>query len=382
MSSNIVPLMSSETASQMMADTASYRQSRRLDLLFQNMVVAGGLGGTGLLLVAALLYWHKPSVEIMIWAGTSVFVSGFQLGAHFAFRRWKKQYHAGFWRAVHHSASFASGLNLTYLALVIFPIGDTHTHLVVAITIAGLIAGGVTVDAASMRSFILFAYPPGVALMAALSATPSPVALGIAATVGLFLLGMTRSCREISAVINQNLELSEALHKSATEDTLVGLANRPEFMRRLELTSLEAQQSEKATALIFVDLDHFKSLNDSQGHLAGDRALERVGATLRAHIRQSDVAGRLGGDEFVVLLYPATELGAKTVAANLLTAIRTLNIAADDNDRRLGASIGICFCPGGEFDPETIMFTADTACYQAKDAGRNQIKYKTYPASA
>ena len=101
--------MSPGTANQFMADTATYRQSRRLDLLFQNMVVAGAMGGCGLLLVAALLYWHKPSTEILVWAGTSLLVSGYQLGAHVAFQRWKGHYRDVTWQNIHESASFLSG---------------------------------------------------------------------------------------------------------------------------------------------------------------------------------------------------------------------------------------------------------------------------------
>ncbi|MGB7184240.1 MAG: GGDEF domain-containing protein [Burkholderiaceae bacterium] len=373
----ITPLISSDAAAQIMAGGDSYRSSRRLHLLFENHLIAGGMGGAGLLLVTLLLYRETHSATVLLWGGMSMGVSALQLASVSAYRRHHQRMSAANWLQIHNLLSFCAGSALSYLAISVFAQSSTGGQMLIFVTITGLIAGAISVEAGSVRSFALFAYPPGLALAIVLLNQPDQLSAGIAALIVFFLIGMTRSCNEISKMIDANLELSEALHQSATNDTLVGLTNRAEFMRRLNIQSRESQLSNTSTALIFIDLDNFKKLNDNLGQVQGDRALEQVGEVLRANIRKSDLAARLGGDEFVVLLTQCDTTGAQRAAAKLLGAIRRLNIDAGVPGNFLGASIGVCVAYR-EFQAEPLMVSADAACYEAKRGGRNQIKFREY----
>jgi diguanylate cyclase (GGDEF)-like protein/PAS domain S-box-containing protein len=164
------------------------------------------------------------------------------------------------------------------------------------------------------------------------------------------------------------------IHHLAHHDALTGLPNRMSFMERLEGRIERARLSNQSLALLFVDLDHFKRVNDSLGHLVGDQLLQTVAARISASLRAGDLVARFGGDEFIVLIDDAARDDVAQVAHKLLQAIE-LPVEAEGRDLSVTPSVGIAMFPqDGETSTELIK-NADTAMYIAKSHGRANCQF-------
>jgi diguanylate cyclase (GGDEF)-like protein len=167
-------------------------------------------------------------------------------------------------------------------------------------------------------------------------------------------------------------------------DTKTGLLNAATWEREAEVEVTRAVRMHIPLAVALVDIDHFKVVNDTYGHLAGDKALRAVTDALRSQLRGSDMAGRFGGEEFVLLLPQAREQDALMVAERLRAHIAGMSIPVDDDDEtspriRLTISVGVASVDGGESRELTdLLAAADSALYHAKETGRN----KTHVVSA
>jgi diguanylate cyclase (GGDEF)-like protein/PAS domain S-box-containing protein len=167
--------------------------------------------------------------------------------------------------------------------------------------------------------------------------------------------------------------LSEQLSHDASHDPLTGLKNRRDFEARLQ-HALELSQAAGAThALCFMDLDRFKVVNDTCGHVAGDELLRQLGQLLRTRVRTADVVARLGGDEFGVLLQNCGPGDALQVANNVLRAIAGFQFVWGEHAFSLGVSIGVVVIDSHFRRIAQVLSAADTACYAAKDGGRNRV---------
>lgn len=159
----------------------------------------------------------------------------------------------------------------------------------------------------------------------------------------------------------------------ADHDPLTGLINRRRFQEELEHHITYAQRYQHQGALLFLDLDQFKCINDSFGHQQGDEFLIQVAQRLNASLRQSDLLGRLGGDEFGILLPQANVEQAQRVAESLLAQLKDAELQVlSDQHARASASIGIAMFPDHGLTPGDLLAKADSAMYAAKDKGRNQ----------
>jgi diguanylate cyclase (GGDEF)-like protein/PAS domain S-box-containing protein len=168
-------------------------------------------------------------------------------------------------------------------------------------------------------------------------------------------------------------ELSQQLSYDASHDPLTGLVNRREFELRLQ-HALEMTQATGAThAVCFLDLDRFKAVNDSCGHVAGDELLRQLGHMLQQKVRTADVVARLGGDEFGVLLHNCGPNDALQVATNLLKSVAAFQFVWGTHTFSLGVSIGVVAVNSHFRRLGQVMDAADAACYAAKDSGRNRI---------
>jgi diguanylate cyclase (GGDEF)-like protein len=176
-----------------------------------------------------------------------------------------------------------------------------------------------------------------------------------------------------AAVTFENARLTDELRQRASRDPLTGLANRSRLQDRVDhaLARLSGRSPNRA-AVLFIDLDHFKHLNDRFGHAKGDRALQVIAERIRSIIRPGDTAGRLGGDEFAILLEDVDSLEVvNTVCQRLLTGL-SQPVDLGDAAPIVGASIGYALSDG-ETSSEDLLRKADTAMYAAKAAGRNQV---------
>ena len=169
----------------------------------------------------------------------------------------------------------------------------------------------------------------------------------------------------------------QRLQELAYSDFLTGLPNRLLFHERLEQEISAARRHHRRTALLYIDLDRFKTVNDNLGHEAGDKLLITVGQRLRRCVRASDTIARLGGDEFTLILSDlSTPTAAAPIAANVLKALAR-PIRLQGHDIIIGGSIGIAIAPDDGDDRETLERHADIAMYHAKEKGRGNYQFFT-----
>jgi len=173
--------------------------------------------------------------------------------------------------------------------------------------------------------------------------------------------------------VSEARELNNKLSFHASHDSLTHLVNRAEFEKRLERALRSAKAKEASYALLHLDLDQFKIVNDACGHTAGDELLRQLSALLKAKIRWRDTLARLGGDEFGVLLESCTVDEAMRTAETLREVINEFRFVWDDRTFRLGVSIGVVPILPGSDDVASLISAADSACAAAKEGGRNRV---------
>lgn len=181
--------------------------------------------------------------------------------------------------------------------------------------------------------------------------------------------GIVLALRDATA----DIEHTRELRHRATYDPLTGLVNRAEFQQRLRDAYRKASHLGRPAALLAIDLDHFKALNDTAGHAAGDAMLRRVGEVCRMHVRSSDTVARLGGDEFAIILDNCAGEFVAGVCRKILQALNPLEIEWEGIRRSVGASIGVAAVAHEMVSESDWMAAADKACYQAKSQGRGQL---------
>ena len=177
--------------------------------------------------------------------------------------------------------------------------------------------------------------------------------------------------------ITERKRAEDQVKELAFHDALTGLPNRTLFNDRLAVAVAQAFRQPSRLAVLYLDLDRFKVINDSLGHSTGDELLRGVAERLRASVREGDTVARLGGDEFTVLVAGlATDEDTLKIAHKILEAIR-LPFRIDDRDLYVTTSIGIALYPADGLDAETLVRNADTAMYRAKDQGRDHCQLYT-----
>ncbi len=174
--------------------------------------------------------------------------------------------------------------------------------------------------------------------------------------------------------ITERRMLQTALQHHASHDDLTGLLNRREFQQRLHALVDARQDDAPPHALLYVDLDQFKVVNDTCGHQAGDELLRQLGVRLKRLVGQHDVIARLGGDEFGLLLHDRPVDSAMQLAESLCETVSGYRFIWDDRSFEVTASVGVCAIDSDTVSAEDVLSSADAACYVAKDQGRNRVQ--------
>jgi diguanylate cyclase (GGDEF)-like protein len=177
-------------------------------------------------------------------------------------------------------------------------------------------------------------------------------------------------------ILTQIIELNtnqQELQRMAHNDPLTGLPNRRLFFDRLQHAINNAERNGKLLGLLYVDLDHFKEINDTHGHAAGDEVLDNIAHLLASVTRSGDTVARLGGDEFVILFEEVESRATLLGIAQKLLALLQNRLLIDGKDLQVRASLGISIYPQDGRDAQTLLQNADRAMYSSKRSGRNTI---------
>jgi diguanylate cyclase (GGDEF)-like protein len=203
---------------------------------------------------------------------------------------------------------------------------------------------------------------------------------GVVGGIGLLLAAVSArqalSLRENRRLLERNRQLTAQLQRQAWFDELTGLANRAHYATSLTEALDRARTQGTRTALLLIDLDDFKDVNDTLGHPAGDALLCEVARRLSGQVRAADTVCRLGGDEFVVIAEDADETSANLLAERLVQSI-TEPVRIGEHTIRVGASIGVTLTDGVTSDPGELLRSADVAMYAAKAAGKGGWRLDT-----
>lgn len=167
------------------------------------------------------------------------------------------------------------------------------------------------------------------------------------------------------------------LRQLAEIDSLTSIFNRRAFFTLLNKALHQSQRTGMGLAVLVVDLDHFKSINDTYGHQGGDEVLRHFVQTATQCLRQQDVMGRLGGEEFAIFLPGVDAKGAQVVAERLRAAVASRPAALQQGSHALTISLGLTLCVPGD-TPDTALHRADQAMYQAKERGRNRVELQLF----
>ncbi len=173
--------------------------------------------------------------------------------------------------------------------------------------------------------------------------------------------------------VTESKLIAEKISYQASHDLLTGLINRREFERRLDQLLITAKLEKLEHAFCFMDLDQFKIVNDTSGHVAGDELLRQLGSLLQEKIRKSDTIARLGGDEFGILMEQCSLHNAQRMAEQIRQTIEQFKFSWNERTYAVGASIGLVRIDQYSLNGTEVFKQADSACYLAKDAGRNRI---------
>ncbi|MFT4583380.1 MAG: diguanylate cyclase (GGDEF)-like protein/PAS domain S-box-containing protein [Gammaproteobacteria bacterium] len=187
------------------------------------------------------------------------------------------------------------------------------------------------------------------------------------------LLGVVLVFSDVSERYRPAREASHQAAHQAAHDPLTGLVNRREFEVRLQRALDDADGEGRTHALAYLDLDHFKVINDTGGHGAGDAVLRQLAVLMSAQIRSRDTFARLGGDEFGLLMEHCSLEQATGIAEKLKTSITDHRFVWEQHSFRVGASLGLAAIDGSGTDMFEVLRRADAACYVAKETGRNRI---------
>jgi diguanylate cyclase (GGDEF)-like protein len=357
--------------------------------------------GTSLLLatIAAVIFWpHANHVAVLSWCGLLAATSGWRLGIIRRHARLRAREFGDLLRLAPwvRAGSLAAGVSWGLSILLLYQSGDLVHQLFLVFVLAGVTAGSAITMAVDRQVALYFQMPVLLPLVARLALEGDAIHLGMSAMVLLYSTFLYVSVQRLSSHNAQNIELRlQALQREqqlfesetrfrrlAQHDALTGLPNRLSLQASLPPLLAAAAASGNRVALLYLDLDDFKDVNDSRGHGCGDQMLVAVAQRLRSCVRADDLVARVGGDEFIVITQRAGNHGdVEHLAARICSALASpLDIEGEPVSTC--ASIGIGVYPEDGADTELLMKHADIALYQAKAQGRNSYQFYAATMSA
>lgn len=256
--------------------------------------------------------------------------------------------------------------------------GDVVSLLILVMSLLLIVAGVVGWQHGGRRGgYYLCAWLPGLLLMMARvlqlkMGWPMPAWLDFALSGSFTYANLVLSFALADHTLSIRHERDVA-HRLAEYDALTGVLNRRAILARLRAAFADAREGEAALTVLFLDLDHFKHINDSHGHRTGDQCLRGVVAPIAAELRQGDALGRYGGEEFLVVLPGATAANGGIVAERIRTRVQEMPMLVSGTRVGLTISVGVASLEDGMSTPEDLIERADAALYRSKSNGRNKV---------
>ncbi|NOR70773.1 MAG: EAL domain-containing protein [Methylomarinum sp.] len=339
--------------------------------------------------ILGFMQWDVVShTTILIWFAVTNGLSLSRLWLFIKFRKLdSEQPVASGWYHLTVASGVVSGATWGAAAIWLFPTEDIVHQTFLAFVLAGMCAGAASTLSPIILSLIGFLLMTMVPLIVQFLLVGTPIAYAMCVMSVLFMMMIMTAARRLnmtlkeSVVMRHEQELSkEVIFRQAQFDELTDLPNRRMIMKRLKQDLSHAVRHNHTGAMLFLDLDHFKTINDSLGHAIGDELLKEVSKRIQKRLRDEDVVGRLGGDEFVIIMSEVgdTQDEASANAQDLAEGI--LNLFADPfiakgHELHIAASIGVVLFPLADYSPEDLLQKSDVAMYEAKAAGRNKIRF-------
>ena len=344
-------------------------EDRVLRFLMRN-ALASILSSLMVIVVYAWANWHLilNSVWCQVWLVTGIVLSITRVTHALLYDRKHSLLPNVKWLNSYRLLTLCSGLIYGSMTILFFEKASTSLQVLnmfVAVGMPSAAVGTHAADRVTYRSFMLTIVVPAAIV---LYLTNDPTYRVVSFLMIVFAIVMDRSAGQAARSLMENIELTYEMSYRATHDSLVGLYNREELEHQFEVRSV---RSNRAIAMLFVDLDNFKPLNDTLGHQAGDLALTKVADIIKNGIRTDDIAARLGGDEFVVVLFLDQVSEAQSIAQHILDNIA--GIPFEGGYDGLSASIGISYHVNSKVGFSRLMRLADMACYQSKEMGKNRV---------
>ncbi|MEW6644613.1 MAG: GGDEF domain-containing protein [Pseudomonadota bacterium] len=341
-------------------------------------VFAGGTLNT--LAVAAVIALHAPTAPFIAWLIIEIAICLTRLAVLLVARR----------RALAHrptptdlnivlSLAWSGGVG--YGVIASLASGDWVVATLACLS-AGAMVGGICFRnfSAPRLTGIMIVLSMGAALPGALIAG-EPLMFVVALQIPLYLTAMTAACFRLNRMLIATMRAEREKDYHARHDALTGLANRAELASTLKQRLTAPDGRGQSLAVLYLDLDGFKTVNDTHGHAAGDRLLEAVAKRMRQALRQGDLPARMGGDEFVALTAVSDADEAIALAQRLIDAIGTAYQLGLGSPARVGVSVGIAMAPASGGDAEDLLAAADAALYMAKSAGGSRCQLASIEAS-
>lgn len=354
-----------------------------LGRLFQAVFVA-------VLIVAAMVWTPATSHLVAIWVATTLLVAAYRLQTLRRFRRMSVEERIARAERLHWNYIFGAalgGVSWGLLAILLWDSSSFQLGVLIVIAIAGLCSGSiVTLAAFSEASIVFISMAMGLlGLRFVLEGGSESYAMAVLTVVYMVLVGSyaVRASKTLVEGLEMKLLRSRAedtIRRQALYDELTGLPNRRLLQDRLTQSVARAKRHQQRAALLFLDLDHFKRVNDSLGHSVGDELLVEIARRMRALLREEDTAARLGGDEFVALLadLESNDDSLVAVAQRRAEELRTaIELPANirGNEIHVTVSIGISILDANTGKVDDLLKHADTAMYRAKEDGRNMVRF-------
>ncbi|MFK7831249.1 MAG: putative bifunctional diguanylate cyclase/phosphodiesterase [Congregibacter sp.] len=354
-----------------------------LGRLFQAVFVA-------VIIVAGMVWTPSNSQQVGMWCAVTLAVAAYRLDTLRRFRlttQEQRESRADRLRREYIFGAALGGLSWGLLAILLWDPSNLKLGILIVIAISGLCSGSiVTLAAFSEASIIFIAMAMGL-LSSRLIYEGGSESYAIAALAGVYLVLVGSYAIRASQILVEGLEMKllrgqaeETIRRQALFDDLTGLPNRRLLQERLSQCVARAKRHQQKAALLFLDLDFFKRVNDSLGHSVGDELLVEIAHDMRSLLREEDTAARLGGDEFVALIVDLEPDGQSLIAMaqrradELRAAIeKPRNIRG--NEIHVTVSIGISILDANTDNVDDLLKHADTAMYRAKEDGRNTIRF-------